>query len=375
MVFYLTRSDLRIHVLRIQKINLGSVGYPPNFLFYLMTNIFSFFSKSIGVIRLALVVILTISVTAKYIITKKIIWDYLSHSIKDEDNKKAINLISFVAFCMLFLFAIPDYYNAFVVDRYYLGRITPNVWHNSTIIFLMPFSLLLFWKQFKLLVSKSPQTSRLDIFIISFLIILNLLIKPSFFFVYAPITTLFLLKKHKISKSFVYNVLPIVLGMIILFIQYVILYYFEYGVVQTEDSEISISLPFEIWSEFIPPWYIPISIIISLALPLLYFIFYKKTIRNLNVLGCYALSLALMGILISAFVLEDGPRRLHGNFFWQNVVCAYILMLVISMDVLKKGISTGFKGWRIRVLSFVFLAQFISGFFYIFHILSTNSYY
>jgi len=48
-----------------------------------------------------------------------------------------------VSFTLLFVFSLPSV-QVFTNKFYYLGQFTPNVWHNSTTIFLMPFALLLF---------------------------------------------------------------------------------------------------------------------------------------------------------------------------------------------------------------------------------------
>ena len=318
------------------------------------------------------VFVLSISVTAKYIITKQIIKEFLAGKTRlDKYNSKYIAL---TAFALLFVFTIPDYYNLFVLEQYYLGRVVPNVWHNSTVILLMPFALALFWQQYKVLNNKIKPKNKV-LCIMTMLIVINLLIKPSFFFVFAPVTFVFLWLKFGLSRNFISSTLPILTGIFVLIAQYIIIYYFQYGYLSEEDSHVSFSTPFRLWAEFIPAWYIPVALIISFLFPLLYYLSFSKKYKDFLLLDKFAISMTLLGLLISIFVIEEGPRFLHANFFWQNVFCNYLLTMLVAMHLLVRFFKNGMKGWRIKMLSIVFLMQFISGIGYIGFILIKNNYY
>lgn len=372
LVFYLSRSDIRIHVLHVKKINLGEADYPPTILFYMLINLLSLFSKSIGILKLVTVFVLSLSVTAKYIISKHIIKEFLAG--RKIESKNIGKYITMAAFALLFLFAIPDYYNVFVLEQYYLGRVVPNVWHNSTLIFLMPFALALFWQQYKVLNGLVSPTNKY-LFGVSILIIINLLIKPSFFFVFAPVTLLFLWHKYGFSSSFLRNIFPVVIGIIVLLAQYIIIYYFQYGYLSEEDSHIALSNPFKLWAEFIPAWYIPLALIISYLLPILYYTSYIRKYNDLELLDKYTIAMSLLGLLVSIFVVEEGPRFLHANFFWQNIVCSYLITMIVTMYILVRIFKGGWKGWKLKTLSTVFVLQFISGIGYIVYMLINNNYY
>ena len=375
IVFYLggQERDVTMHAYHVKRINMGEANYPPAFLLYFVINIFSFFSTSSIGLSFATIIVLSFSIVFKYILTKNIIRSYTT--ISAPNFERLNSLIPFVAFCLLFIFAIPDYYTAFVLKKYYLGRVVPNVWHNSTIIFLMPFALLLFWQQYKILISNSNHNQKKQIIVLTILVIINLFIKPSFFFVYAPITILFLLFKFKFSRSFFVYSIPIVIGCVILITQYVLIYIFQYGYLQEGESHVEISKPFELWANYIPMRYIPLSLLISFILPILYYIFYINDLMGLKTLDAYAILLTLLGLLISIFFIEEGPRRPHGNFFWQNVVCSYIMSLVIVLQMIKKINIIKTINWKLKTLFVIFLLQFLSGIFYIGRFFYTNSYY
>ncbi len=73
----------------------------------------------------------------------------------------------------------------------YLGKTVSNVWHNSTIIFLFPFALILFWEEYKIIYKKG-YCNKGKILLVFILVVLNALIKPSFLFVFIP-ASLFLI--------------------------------------------------------------------------------------------------------------------------------------------------------------------------------------
>jgi hypothetical protein len=91
----------------------------------------------------------------------------------------------------------------------YLSKFVPLVWHNSTTILLFPFAILLFWKQLKMLDTKNEISAK-EIAVINILVVLNLLIKPSFIFAYAPVTFMFLMNKKAFQnvKSLMLKLTP-----------------------------------------------------------------------------------------------------------------------------------------------------------------------
>ncbi len=148
-------NDLRVHLLQVIKINNGEASYPPNFLYYFLANFFSLFSKDIVPLYISGFTILSFSMLLQYVVTKEIISASLAYS----KVKVSYSFIIAVSVSLLLFFPIPDYYHLVELKLMYLGKVTPHVWHNSTIIFLQPFTLLLFWEEYKVISRKKIKTS------------------------------------------------------------------------------------------------------------------------------------------------------------------------------------------------------------------------
>jgi hypothetical protein len=350
-------TDIQIHALSVLDVNRNVSPYPPNFLYYLLVNLVSGFSVNEVTLIKTSGIVLSLAVTAKYLITKHIILSAVDHA----GNKKG--LIIFVAVCSLVLFAIPDVYNLFYLKQIYISRIVPNVWHNSTIITLAPFAILLCWKQYIVLSSKESPGIK-TIFLLFVLMLINVLIKPSFFFVYAPVTTVFLFFRYRFKLPFFVNLAPILITAIVVYLLQQMIYVQHIASLYDEKSSVAFTTPFYVWMQMIPAWYIPIALIMSFILPLTWFICYGKPMLVDRKLFQYVLWMMATGILISAVVSEKGPRELHLNFFWQNVICCYLLNLVVNIDVLKRYSGMGKMDMRMKIYSLVFLAHVLAGIFY-----------
>ncbi len=358
-------GDFSSHFEQILKINLGQGSYPPNFLFYFVTALISGYSTNIYILSFVAISILSASISAKYLITKNIISLLID---KHSDLIKPI-IIKFLSFALIICFAIPDF---IFLDRFYLGKFVPNVWHNSTIIFLFPFSIWLFWEQ--LLILKYPKkTTTKKLFILSSLVLINALIKPSFLFVFTPVTFVFILLYFKtlpFKKIFI-AILPLCIGVISIGIIYYFIYYLQWGDFYKGASNVVISKPFWLFSNWVPLWYLPISMLVSFAFPIVvFFFYYKEIIKYLPFV--FALTLTISGILLSAFVVEEGPRQLHGNFTWQNIICTYLLFLSTVAFMIPKFINV--KNRKIIFIKFIFLLHFFGGIIYLIKIIVTTSY-
>lgn len=364
------KTDITDHVEHCMKINSAEKPYPANFLFYFTVNFFSGFSNNTFFMYLITVTLLSLATVAKYMISKRIIISV----DKKNGNKFFNNRIYLIALGLFFSFIIPDPYSLFFLKRLYLGKIAPIVWHNSTIILLFPFAILLFWKQLSFFDS-SKKISTKDVFIINFLVVLNVFIKPSFIFVYIPVTFVFLLFdiKRDSFKTFLLKVSPVFIGGLVILIQYYLIFILQSSSIQEEPSGIIISSPFQILLPLMPAWFIPISLFMSFILPIFSLILYKEIIKYQPFL--YALCLTIVGIIISAFIMESGPRMYHGNFTWQNIICSYLLLLSTILFLTPKFLDENPKSNKLRFLIGLFLLQVLSGFLYLLKIFLTSNYY
>jgi hypothetical protein len=297
-------------------------------------------------------------VTMKYVITRDII---KASFVKKNINKR---LLIFLTASSLLLFAIPDFYNLFSVKKVYVTRIVPNVWHNSTLISLTPFAILLFWKQYQVLSAKdSPGTK--SIFIIFLLMLVNVLIKPSFFFVFAPITTLFLFFRYRFSRHFFINFIPILLTSGVVLILHQLIFILNTHSDLSHKNSVILTPLFHVWSHIIPAWYIPFALVMSFLLPITWFILYRKRLMIDRKLLQYALWMMVVALLISGFVAEEGSRHRHMNFFAQNVICCYLLNLVVISDAVKRYSSSQIFDARMKIFSLAFIAHLVTGILYL----------
>ena len=313
-------SDIAVHMKQIQHINIYDVSYPANFLFYFIVNLCAGFTNG-KLLYVVTVVLLSLACIGKYLISKYFIISFnlqFNHSVL---NNKTL-LVSTLA--LFFCFAIPDPFSIFVLKKMYISKFVPLVWHNSTTIFLFPFAILLFWKQLQILDTKHKANIN-EIIALNTLVLINLLIKPSFIFTYAPVTFFFLWKKGHLNKNGLLKLSPFFTIGLVLTLQYYFIFVKQQGSFYNDVSKVMLGKPFEFMLNFVPAWFIPVSLIFSFAFILFAMMAYKE-ILNFTPFK-YALTLTVVGIIISAFLIETGPRALHGNFIWQNVICTYLLFL------------------------------------------------
>ena len=357
-------TDIMFHSWMLMKFHAGTISLPPNFLYYLLVYSLSCFSGEEQDLFIASGILLSIAVSAKYLITKKIVRTYLSNQDLNLSASQIGRISILLAFSMLFLFAIPDGYNVFQLKFYYLGRTTANIWHNSTTIALMPFALLLFWKQYKVLHSLEKVSNR-TLFILSVLVIFNCIIKPSFLFVYIPITGLFLLHKFgfKQFRALLRNSIPLLVGAILILIFQALIYQYELGQYQPTKSKVELVRAFNFWLTYLPAWYIPFCFLLSYAFPIFFLVLNFKQIKG-DKIFLYPIALVLFGLLLSIFIDESGGRSEHGNFTWQNHICCYILMLTTALLALKLHFKNQLPKWQSYILMALYLLHFVSGILY-----------
>lgn len=362
------KTDITVHIDACVLVNTTSAEYSPNFLFYYLVNLLSGFSNHVMIMYAVGLVLLSTATVVKYVISKKIIKSVV---VKKSEENLMLKLYP-IALGLFFCFAILDPFFYFSLGKAYSGKIAPIAWHNSTTIMLFPFAILLFWKQLSFF-ERAHKTTTKDILIINGLVILNVFIKPSFLFVYIPITFLFLLPRIKFDtfKMYFLKQTPLIMGGLIILIQRYLIYETQMGSIHSGVSGIAISSPFEVMLQSIPVEFIPISFLTSFAFPIFTMLFYKEIIRYKPFF--YSLALMILGILISTFIMETGPRKFHGNFSWQNVICSYLLFLSTVLFLTPKFLDKNLRTKKILFLKVLFIIHALSGIGYLIKIVATGS--
>ncbi|MEI6753695.1 MAG: hypothetical protein WCK78_11060 [Paludibacter sp.] len=355
-------NDMHDHAAFARDMCTGKIPYTGNFLVYLLVNIFSFFSAGIKATELSLCGLLAFAGTYRYYLS----YQKIKTVIATPSTHQLFAIMASLAMLIIFVIPIPGY---FTDDRYmYIGSFTPNVWHNSTILFLFPFAMLLFEQSWKQLNTFDPKRNGW----ILLLIALNLFIKPSFFFVFICVYPMMLLYKYRFRKEFWLGILPVFLGGVLLIGQYIVIYKINTQVVN--DTSSVVFMPFwknpELKEDMIN---LPISMIFSLLFPLTYTVLnFRKLIHNQ--LFWYTFLSFVVSVLIFFFISESGPRASHGNFYWQIVITTWLCFFTTLLGLLKDFKTVG-KSVKNTVLFTLFVIHTLLGMVYLAKILLTGSYY
>lgn len=362
---FMIKSDIPDHVMIIKNYAIYNISTPANFLYYFIVYLLSFFSSNTTILCIISVYVLAFSTFFKYVIVKKVISSEISNSYKCANT-----LASLISFSLLFAFSLPS----ILIFKGLLSTLSlsPNVWHNSTTIFVMPFVILLFWTSLKQL--KEFQVKRL--FFIAVLIITTVLIKPSFIFVFIVTYPVFLFKKYLFSKLFWINLIPIILASLIVLIEYYFIYVESSSV--EDKSSIAIDLFYIIntryahgnWMYIIAVF---ISTIVSGYLFPIVLLFRNKQLFKEEMIQ-FAILCSIIGLIIGYSLYETGCRSLHGNLTWQNIMCSFLLFLVCIVQLLKLIAANPLKWKAYRIEISIFALHFLSGILYFFKVLVTASY-
>jgi hypothetical protein len=357
-------NDMHDHAAFARQMCTGEIPYTGNFLVYLLVNVFSFFTANVAATEISLCFLLAFAGAYRYYLTQKMIIDLVGNRYRSSSNYWST---IFLAISMLFVFAIPI--PSYFSDDYfmYIGNYVPNVWHNSTILFLFPFAMLLFRLSFKQLQQYNSKRN----WWILLLILLNLFIKPSYFFVFICVYPLLLLINYKFKKEFWYSIIPLIIGFACLMVEYWVIY----KTTTPAHKEVSsvVFMPFYKNPEFAELSLLPLSMFFSILFPLLYTLLNIPKVIKSQLFWYTALSF-VVSVLIFFFISESGPRASHGNFYWQIVVCTWFSFFVALLALLKDFKLEGKSLKNISLLS-VFSLHVLMGLIYFVRLLMTGYYY
>lgn len=354
-------SDLPAHAHFAQQMLEEHRLFSTNFLMYFLINLLTFFTGAKYPMRAVLVLLLATANTAKYTIVRE--------AFREWTSSKTAKLASF---SMLFVYIIPLMYflkplGIFLsADNMYWGYYVPNVWHNSTILCMMPFAIacyLLSVKQFK------QYTDRRNKYISLFLV-LSVLVKPSFFFVYVIAYPIIMLGQYGLSKTFSKSLLPLLVGGICLVYEYVTIYYSGVNDGSSVVIDIAQLFTLDFWQSHI------LYLVVSLSLPLLFLCLYGRTIVR-DPEFWFVLIMLVCGLGIMWCCRETGPRATHGNFGWQTIAAMWFVYFYMLKTVINSEASPSLQwgGYSRKAMLIIFGLHVIMGFVYLGKFLVTKSFY
>jgi hypothetical protein len=342
-----------------------------DFLYFLLIRIFSFGARNFDIYLWLGIVLLALSRTLKFMLTKHLLRKTLVVSVESSFNY----LILGTSFLLMFCFPI-----AINIHRIYLGQISPNIWHNPTTEFVMPFALLLFWYSYKFLENKKKKYLYLSIIFL----VLNIAIKPSFAFCFAIVYPLYIFAEFLKKKSVLNGVVPriksniklikwlspLFIAVVLIGIQWWLLH-----------QDASLSHGQYIADIAIKPFYaisllsnnIMLSMFLSILFPLSFLIFYRKEIKNDKLYG-YGISYFIVGVAIATLLTEIGETAKFGRLAWQVMMCCYIWFFVTIRAFLKVIYERGYLIIQDKIIASMLFLHFFSGIIYIIKYLITGNY-
>lgn len=346
-----SNGDMRTHASFARQMLTGERPTAGNFLFYWLVNTFSFFSVNVTPSQVSLCFLLAIATTFKYHLSQRTISKIVDHN-QQLNQRYWFSVLLALSLLVIMAIPIPSF---FVSHSFVRGNFVPNNWYNSTVIFLFPFALLLFRLSYKQLISYDLNRN----WWIGFLIFLNIFLKPSYFFVFISVYPLLLLVKYKLNKEFWFSLLPVFIGVVLLSIEYYTIYQSATGVKDPSSVVFKPLYSYTLESEL---WQLPVSLVFSTLFPLLYSLFNISKIKNSLLFWFCFLSL-VVSIFIYLVLAESGPRAIHGNFYWQVIICNWFCFFVTLLALIKDFNSEG-KTIRNRFLMSIYLLHVLVGVIY-----------
>ena len=325
----------------------------PNFLYYFFVGLLAAFSKHKEAYYISSVILLSAAIAFKFLVNVYYLRKYLRLSTR---------LTTSFAIILLFVYCLPGV-NFFEFKQFYLGQLAPNVWHNSTVIFLAPFSIILFFETMNFLSQKANSTSQQ--FFIFILVLLNAVIKPSFLFIIIP--AVFVLLAYRFStlnfKQILQLILPYMTGLLFIALQYFLIYKLNTAksVISAKENSSVILSPFEMWNHFSAN--MPVAFITSCLFPIVYVAYTKGAVFK-NQLVSFAGINFLFAILIWILFIETGFRRYHGNFYWQVVIANYLLFFTILIDFIQRIKNNAVSTTAKNTIFGIFILHFLWGIVY-----------
>ena len=235
------------------------------------------------------------------------------------------------------------------------GQTSPNIWHNPTGIFALPFCLLVVLAGLAAL--ERPNAANMAL--VGGAMVLSLLAKPNYVLAFAPCFGLAAarawfrgIRSGTLSLAAASGQALAAFGpaAVVLILQY----RSAFGDSRSDDAGVTIA-PLAAWGWLLAPKYIPFAILLSIAFPLtVTFLYWHEVIRD----RCLVLAWAVFAVALGQFVLlaETGKRGEFGNFGWGAVLANQVLFVACCAFLLRQPASNS------RNAAFIiFLFHLLSG--------------
>lgn len=255
--------------------------------------------------------------------------------------------------------------------NFYLGKVTPTIWHNSTTILAMPFSLLLFVVAVDVLRrAEARWTATAGL---AALLVLSLSTKPNYGLLFLPVFGIYALvlavrgsgpdRWRPLGRY----VVVAVVGVAVLGLQYWGTY--ATGAV-TYENRLD---PLAVWRAFARD--VPLALAESLLLPVVATaVLWRGAVDRASIVlawSCTALGIAIF-MLLGEFDPASGTPVFHGNWSWGMQVAMFVLVVVLTAEWLRqlRSLTSPVK----VVVGALALVQLLTGFAYLAQLVESSSY-
>lgn len=347
------KSDISAHIdFTIQHFTNGKPIAHPGFHYtiYIISEIFNLSIKNAAVVALVINT-LFVALVFFYILRR-----FLKEIISE-------NWILFFTFLLMFISAL---YVPFFNKNIYLGQGSPSVWHNPTLIAVKPWAFLATF-YYVILINRN-HVRKCEYLILSIIMVLTLIMKPSFAIAFIPGIFLYILLKKSLFaekiRKYLITLIIFVPSLMLLLNQY----FTKFG--EKSDSEVILDF-LGVWSRSSPN--VSISLILLIAFPVLFLILFPKSVYKNDYLFLSWLSF-IIALIQYAIFAETGPKYSHGNFGWGRQIIVPLLYLFSLIELVKVHYQKNEPKIKVFLLGFVLCLQFLSGLIYVFQIMITGSY-
>ena len=348
LIIVFVRTDINSHSVIALDIRNGVRPVEIPFLYFFLLIGGTLFSTNIEHYNILAVFILAILTSFRFYVIQNI---YESELRAISDKAEKSRQFSWTgALLLLFSFSIPT---TAVFDKgyFYMGTIPPNVWHNSTTILVLPFVLLLFWLSLKQLLHFE---NRRLLYILG-LIVLNVISKPSFLFVYIPAYTIMVLWTYKWwSVDWWKGMMPVFFSILCVGINFVTLYVFKST---SDNNSVGINF-FYIIRTYLSQdnnlkllFFLIQQFVFSFFFPIVFLFRHKELLKDKRVF--FVVLSVVFSLLIYHTLIEAGSRAKAGNFGWQSIISNHILFFVCILELLRLIAKNNYtwKPYKLEVYS------------------------
>lgn len=360
-------SDIKGHTkTMINLMSLGSFPTPPLYYLsvYLTATIFSLQFYNAAIIILATLIVLKFWIT-RHLITLNLPDIHINHP---KITILSVMLLLVMPIHLQLFTEIGNGLNQALSSNMYLGKLAPNVWHNSTTIASMPFIILLMIQTFNYFKRDSIELRNIIFMAITGVIIL--LIKPSFLFAFIPALPLYLLIRHQFAKKTYVAIALSAFFFLFIIVEYYFVYIVDvYHLAGYDKTTLGIDL-FSFWNFFSEN--IPLDALLSLVFPVSVLIAYKEQLKNDEILKFTWILLGFAYLVSILFTEIERPA--FGNFSWQVIMVQYLLYAVSLRLYLSNTLTQNPQLLKNRIVLGVFSLHFITGLFYIYKLFALKSY-